>query len=480
MTAPVVLVLDDVHLLQHSECRAALSVLAEHVPGGSRLVLAGRDVPPVRVGRLRAGGKITEIGAADLSLTVGEAGSLLRAAEVVLADDDLAALHQRTEGWPAGSDLAALYLREGGSLPGAAASFGGDDRFVSEYLESEFLARISRSQRVFLTRTAVLERMSGPLCEAVLELPGSGAILADLAGSNLLLVPLDHRGQWYRYHHLFRDMLLAELERLEPGLVPVLRRRAAGGYLRHDSPEEALEYSMAAGDVETAARLMENLALPAYRQGRTTTARRWLQWLADRDAIEGRPVAAVWAAIFAGRAGQPAEAERWPMPLIAGNTVTRRGPLTLAPRGGPPCCGPSWPGTGSSRCAPTLMRPRGGSRRQASWRQWPPSCEGSHASFAAISTTATFTSRMPSPSGKAAHLMSWRTRCASGRWWRWLVTSGARPRSLPAARARSCAGPANRTLTRRCARCEPVSPCTGETSRQPARNSSRLNGSGLA
>ena len=311
MTAPVVLVLDDVHLLHNSECRAALSVLAEHVPGGSRLVLAGRDVPPVRVGRLRAGGKITEIGPADLSLTVGEAGSLLRAAEVVLADDDLAALHQRTEGWPAGLYLAALYLREGGSLPGAAASFGGDDRFVSEYLESEFLARISRSQRVFLTRTAVLERMSGPLCEAVLELPGSGAILADLAGSNLLLVPLDHRGQWYRYHHLFRDMLLAELERLEPGLVPVLRRRAAGWYLRHDSPEEALEYSMAAGDVETAARLMENLALPAYRQGRTTTARRWLQWLADRDAIEGRPVAAVWAAIFAGRAGQPAEAERW-------------------------------------------------------------------------------------------------------------------------------------------------------------------------
>jgi LuxR family maltose regulon positive regulatory protein len=98
----------------------------------------------------------------------------------------------------------------------AAAAFGGDDRWVSEYVESEFLARISRSQRMFLTRTAVLERMSGPLCEAVLDLPGSGAVLADLARSNLLLVPLDHRGQWYRCHHLFRDMLLAELERLEP------------------------------------------------------------------------------------------------------------------------------------------------------------------------------------------------------------------------------------------------------------------------
>ena len=117
-------------------------------------------------------------------------------------------------------------------------------------MESEFLARISERQRVFLTRTAVLERMCGPLCEAVLELPGSAATLADLARSNLLLVPLDRRGQWYRYHHLFRDMLLAELERLEPGLIPVLRRRAAAWCLRNDLPEEALEYSMAAGDVD--------------------------------------------------------------------------------------------------------------------------------------------------------------------------------------------------------------------------------------
>ena len=133
-------------------------------------------------------------------------------------------------------------------------------------MESEFLARISRRQRVFLTRTAVLERMSGPLCEAVLELPGSAATLADLARSNLLLVPLDRRGQWYRYHHLFRDMLLAELERLEPGLIPVLRRRAAAWCLRNDLPEEALEYSIAAGDVDAAARLVEKLAaadLPA-------------------------------------------------------------------------------------------------------------------------------------------------------------------------------------------------------------------------
>jgi LuxR family transcriptional regulator, maltose regulon positive regulatory protein len=119
------------------------------------------------------------------------------------------------------------------------------DQFVSEYVESEFLTQISSSERAFLTRTAVLERMSGPLCEAVLETGGSAAVLAGLARSNLLLVPLDRRGQWYRYHHLFRDMLQAELERVEPGLPPVLRRRAAVWCVRNDLPEEALEYSMA-------------------------------------------------------------------------------------------------------------------------------------------------------------------------------------------------------------------------------------------
>ena len=172
MTSPVTLVLDDVHLLHNSECRAALSVLADHVPIGSRLVLAGRAEPPLRTARLRAEGRILEIGPGELSLTAAEAALLLRAAEVVLDDDDVAELHRRTEGWPAGLYLAALYLREGGSLPGAAASFGGDDQLVSEYVESEFLTRISSSQRAFLTRTAVLERMSGPCARRCWTCPG--------------------------------------------------------------------------------------------------------------------------------------------------------------------------------------------------------------------------------------------------------------------------------------------------------------------
>jgi LuxR family maltose regulon positive regulatory protein len=311
MTSPVVLVLDDVHVLRNSECRAALSVLADHVPDGSQLMLAGRAEPPLRIARLRAEGKILEIGPGDLSLTCEEASSLLRNAGVVLGEDEVAELHRRTEGWPAGLYLAALYLREGGALASAAVSFGGDDRLVSEYMEAEFLARISRRQRVFLTRTAVLERMCGPLCEAVLDQLGAAAVLADLAGSNLLLVPLDRRGDWYRYHHLFRDMLLAELHRLEPGLIPVLRRRAVGWCLDNGMPEAALEYSMAAGDVGGAARLVGQLVVPAYRQGRVTTISRWFGWLEDRGGIDRHPMAAVLASLFSALMGRPADAERW-------------------------------------------------------------------------------------------------------------------------------------------------------------------------
>ena len=147
MTVPVPLILDDVHSLHNSDCRAALSALADHVPAGSRLVLAGREQPPLRVARLRAAGRIIEIGSADLALSREEAAALLRDAQVMLGEDDLTGLHQRTEGWAAGLYLAALSLREGGSLPAAAASFGGDHQFVSQYVESELLARISHRQR---------------------------------------------------------------------------------------------------------------------------------------------------------------------------------------------------------------------------------------------------------------------------------------------------------------------------------------------
>jgi LuxR family transcriptional regulator, maltose regulon positive regulatory protein len=311
MTTPVVLVLDDVHLLHDRECQSALSVLSDHVPNGSRLVLAGRAEPPLRIARLRAEGRVLELGPGDLSLTRTEAALLLAAAQVALGDDHVSMLHQRTEGWAAGLYMAALALRAGGPLGSAAVAFAGDDRLVSEYVEAEVLARISPPQRAFLTRTAVLERMSGALVEAVLEVPDAAATLAELAQSNLLLVPLDRRGKWYRYHHLFRDTLLAELERLEPGSIPVLRHRAAQWCLRNELPEEALEHFMAAGDVDAVAGLVEELGQSLFRQGRVTTLQRWLGWLEDRGGIERHPMAATFACLLAATVGRPAEAEQW-------------------------------------------------------------------------------------------------------------------------------------------------------------------------
>ncbi len=327
MTSPVALVLDDVHLLRNLECRSALSVLADHVPPGSRLALAGRLAPPLRIARLRAEGKLLEIGPGDLSLTPEEASSLLHNVRLALGPDEVAELHRRTEGWPAALYLAALCLREGSSFDHAALSFGGDDRIVSEYVESEFFARISRPQRAFLTRTAVLERMCGSLCDATLGLHESAATLADMARSNLLLVPLDRRGEWYRYHRLFRDMLLAELRRREPDLIPVLHRRAAQWCEDNGEPDGALEHRMQAGDTDAVANLAGVLAFPAYQHGRVATVERWFGWLEDRGAMESRPSVVVMAAMVAAMTGKPAAAERWA-------TIAERADAAVSPPDG--------------------------------------------------------------------------------------------------------------------------------------------------
>ena len=222
----------------------------------------------------------------------------------------MAVLYRQTEGWAAGLYLAALSLREGDPLA-SVPSFDGGDRFLSEYVESEFLARISPGERAFLTRTAVLDRMSGPLCDAVTEQPGSAGMLTELARSNLLLVPLDRRGEWYRYHHLFRDMLLAELQRHEPGLISALRRRAASWCLGNGMPEQALEYSMAAGDTATAAGLVAGMAVTVYRQGRVATLQRWFEWLEEWGGIGEHPMAAVLTSMLAALTARPGHAERW-------------------------------------------------------------------------------------------------------------------------------------------------------------------------
>ena len=304
---------------------------------------------------------------------------------------------------------------------------------------------------------------------------GSAAILADLAGSNLLLVPLDRRGEWYRYHHLFRDMLLAELHRLEPGLMPVLRRRAAGWCLDNGMPEEALEYSMAAGDVDAAARLVGQLAVPAYRQGRVTTIQRWFGWLEDRGGIEGHPMVAVLASLFSALTGRPVEAERW------ADAVDRW-----------QYGDPARPDDPSAEAWAALLRAilcrRGVEQMRAD-------ADEAVRRFAAESFVTPAPALLQgiarilcgdldggdlsledavSIGEEPARPMISRSRCASDRWWRWHAANGTGPRSSPGEHAPSCAGPGSRRATRHplSARCEPAQPCTGEMSRRRAGNSS--------
>jgi LuxR family transcriptional regulator, maltose regulon positive regulatory protein len=322
MSSPVVLVLDDVHVLRDRECRSALSVLADHVPAGSQLVLAGRADPPLRVARLRAEGRILEIGPSDLSLTAGEAAALLDHAGVILSADEAAELHGRTEGWAAGLHIAALAIKAGSRDGETAPPFSGDDIFMRDYLRSEVLDRLPEADALFLTRTAALERMSGPLCDAVLGRQGSAATLAGLAQSNLLVVPLDRRGQWYRYHHLFRDLLLAELDRLEPGLVPALRQRAAQWHEGNGRPDEALEYWMQAGDADSVARLVTKLTFPAYQCGMVATVERRFRWLQDHADVDDYPAVAVLAGLICALSGKPGDAERWARAAERGAAVT--------------------------------------------------------------------------------------------------------------------------------------------------------------
>ena len=309
MTEPVWLVLDHVELLSNQECLDAVAELAVRLPEGSCLALASRSRPPLPMRSW--GGRAIEMGVAELAMGMGEARQLLEGAEVGLPDADVDELVGRTEGWPVGLYLAALALRAGGPGPSAGPAFTGQDRFLADYLRSELLDRLSPELVAFLTRTAVLDQMSGPLCDAVLGGSGSGRLLASLEGSNLLLVALDRRQEWYRYHQLFRELLLAELDRREPGLAQQLHDRAAAWCEANDLPETAIDHAQAAGDPDRVARLVRGLAQPAYAAGRFSTVRRWLAWFEDQGLVQRYPPVAVQGAWLHALVGQPADAERW-------------------------------------------------------------------------------------------------------------------------------------------------------------------------
>jgi LuxR family transcriptional regulator, maltose regulon positive regulatory protein len=317
---PLVLVLDDLHAVANPSCLDVLAALVEYVPAGSQIAVASREDPALPLARWRAHGLVHEIGAPDLRLDEQEAKLLLEAAGVELDADALSEVTERTEGWPAGLYLAALSLQAGASSPASPAGFTGDDRFLSDYFRSELLSRLPPAEAEFLKYTSVLDRMCGGLCDAVLETTRSADTLASLERRNCFVVPLDRRGEWYRYHHLFGELLRTELERSEPDVVPELNRRAMAWCIANDLTEAAVVYGHAAGETDTVAGLVDALTLPLYYDGRMQTVEQWLGWFGD-DELMRYPALAVVGAWFRVLTGRPADAERW-LGLAEGATST--------------------------------------------------------------------------------------------------------------------------------------------------------------
>ena len=311
VSEPVVVVLDDLHLLDSRASLDAIEALTRHVANGSQIALSARGGPVLPLAASRARGLALEIGPDDLRMDEAEAGQLLRAAGLDLPDDRVAELTDQTEGWSAGLYLAALSLRARGHSAKGATEFSGSDRFVAEYLRSELLEHVSPDDRRFLRRTAVLERMTGPLCDVVLEETGSAAALESLAGSNRFLVPLDANGEWYRYHHLFQDVLREELAGAEPDLAPSLLTRASTWCEENGQPEAAVAYAQEAGDVGRVAVLTERYGVAVYETGRGATAERWLDWLEAQGVLGWNAAIAVLGALLAALWGRPARAVRW-------------------------------------------------------------------------------------------------------------------------------------------------------------------------
>ncbi|MGX1545499.1 LuxR C-terminal-related transcriptional regulator [Streptomyces adustus] len=293
LTHPLDLILDDYHLADTPDIRAGMTFLLEHLPPQVHLVICTRADPALPLARLRARGELVEVRAADLRFTADETTAYLDGAVgLKLIATDIEALEQRTEGWIAALQLAALSLRGREDVSRFVAGFAGDDRYVVDYLVEEVLGRQSDDVRDFLLRTSVLNRLHGPLCDAVTGRRDGKAMLEVLDRANLFVDRLDDRRRWYRYHHLFADVLRTHLADEHPGEVASLHRRAGRWYADAGEPVPAVSHTLEAGDVDRAADLVE-LAIPALQRDRQeATICGWIKDLPD-DIVRVRPVLAV-------------------------------------------------------------------------------------------------------------------------------------------------------------------------------------------
>ena len=314
----VVLVLDDYHVIDAREVQDAMAYLLGHLPPWLHVVIASRTDPALPLARMRARGELAEIRAAELRFTADEAAAYLNEMMGLgLTAPDVAALEGRTEGWIAALQLAALSMQGRDDVAGFIAGFAGDDRYVVDYLAEEVLARQPDRVQAFLLQTSILGRLSGPLCDAVTGQGDGKAMLEALDRGNLFLVSLDDRRRWYRYHHLFADVLQARLLDEQPGQVPDLHRRASEWHEQNGEQPEAVRHALAAGDFDRAAGLVELALLAMRRTRQEARLRGWLEVLPD-EVVQVRPVlSAYFAGVLLmggeleGVEGRLRDAERW-------------------------------------------------------------------------------------------------------------------------------------------------------------------------
>lgn len=306
-TQDLVLVLDDYHLIQDQAIHAAMSFLLEHAPDRLHLVFSTRIDPPWPLARFRSHGRLVEIRAVDLRFTEAEAADFLsHTMQLTISPADIAALDVRTEGWIAGLQLAALSMRGRDDIPGFVKAFTGSHTFVAEYLVEEVLQHQPKAMQIFLLQTSILERLNAGLCEAVSGNQDGQAALSALQRANLFLLPLDDDGRWFRYHHLFADLLQVRLQQTcTPEAVNALHARAADWFEKNDFAVEAVNHALSARDFDLAARLVEQNTYPLVTRGELTTLIGWI------DALPGslnvRPqflLAKAWALLFAGNVDQ--------------------------------------------------------------------------------------------------------------------------------------------------------------------------------
>ncbi|CAG1000954.1 hypothetical protein ANAEL_02956, partial [Anaerolineales bacterium] len=318
-SSDVVLTLDDYHSIALSIIQASVAFLLEHLPANMHLVIASREDPPLPLARLRARDQLIELRSADLHFTPDEANAFFNGVmKLSLTDQDCSAIETRTEGWVAGLQMAALALRGQPDPTRFIASFTGSHHFVMDYLIGEVLQRQSQDVQAFLLQTSVLERLSGGLCDAVTERIDSQAILEKLDASNLFVIPLDGERRWYRYHHLFAELLRNRLTRIQPNQMIELHRRASDWYTRNEFLNEAVTHALAIQDWVRAAQAIEQFADERVLRGELGTLLGWLEAFPAKILLERLKLGLIyaWALNMANQLDRAEQFLNQLMPLV--------------------------------------------------------------------------------------------------------------------------------------------------------------------